>query len=354
MRVVYASQLSPNDSSQYRLGALERSGVEVIPLNSYDYGLSNPLLRKLEFRLAMGPEVNRMNRDLLSLVNEHSADVVWADKLLWMKPRTLTQLRERGVATVSYMIDNFFGPRRDPGWRLYSDCISLYDLHVTQRDSNLKSYREHGARDVLKVQTAFEPTLHFASKVPYEDSQRDRGVSFIGTPYDDRAEVLTKLSRKEQLPITVSGNPNQWKRVLDAGTFSDLYREGELYQAEYREAIWRSKINLSFLTHSNQDEFAHKSFEIAACGGFLLAERSQGHLERFIEDKEAVFFGGYDELVTKIRQYLPDEDARNRIAAAGHERAIRSGYDNDTQVLKIVEHIKTILPSIQAIKAGVR
>ncbi len=96
------------------------------------------------------------------------------------------------------------------------------------------------------------------------------------------------------------------------------YREGELYREQYREAIWRSRINLSFLTHSNQDEFVHKSFEIAGCGGFLLAERSAGHLQRFREDEEAVFFSTFDELAAKIRRYLPDEAARQRIAAAGN------------------------------------
>ncbi len=44
------------------------------------------------------------------------------------------------------------------------------------------------------------------------------------------------------------------------------------------------------MTHANKDEFVHKSFEIAACEGFLLAERSEGHLQRFREDEEAVFF----------------------------------------------------------------
>ena len=121
--------------------------------------------------------------------------------------------------------------------------------------------------------------------------------------------------------------------------FARLYREGELYQQQYREAIWRSKINLSFITHSNQDEFVHKSFEIAGCGGFLLAERSQGHMDRFREDEEAVFFTGFDELAAKIRRYLRDEAARTRIAAAGHARAQRDGYHNDRQVGLIVERI---------------
>ena len=83
----------------------------------------------------------------------------------------------------------------------------------------------------------------------------------------------------------------------------------------------------------------HKSFEIAACGGFLLAERTQGHMDRFVEDEEAVFFTGYDELVQKIRRYLDDEPARARIAAAGHKRCITSGYDNDTQERRILEKI---------------
>src|SRR6185437_9057404 len=111
----------------------------------------------------------------------------------------------------------------------------------------------------------------------------------------------------------------------------------------YREAIWRSKINLSFITHSNQDEFVHKSFEIAGCGGFLLAERSAGHLERFREGEEAVFFSSFEECVEKIRRYLPDEVARARIAAAGHARAVRDGYHNDRQMGLIVERAEQIV-----------
>ena len=113
-----------------------------------------------------------------------------------------------------------------------------------------------------------------------------------------------------------------------------------MYGKDYREAVWRSKINLSFITHSNQDEFVHKSFEIAACGGFLLAERSAGHVARFVEGEEAVFFTGFEECAAMIARYLPDEAARERIARAGRERAVRGGYSNDAQVGKIVERLR--------------
>jgi len=170
-----------------------------------------------------------------------------------------------------------------------------------------------------------------------------RGVSFIGTPYDDRAAFLTRLWKEFGFPVTVSGGL-VWKKALGPEATAGIYRgHGELFRDEYREGVWRSKINLSFLTHSNGDEFVHKSFEIAACQGFLLAERSEGHKARFVEDEEAVFFTGIDECVAKIRRYLPDEEGRARIAAAGRARALRDGYDNDTQVARIVARVREIV-----------
>ena len=47
------------------------------------------------------------------------------------------------------------------------------------------------------------------------------------------------------------------------------------------------------------------------------AERSAGHEQRFREDEEAVFFSAPEDVAEKIRRYLPDEAARERIAAPG-------------------------------------
>jgi spore maturation protein CgeB len=347
MKILYASGLSPNDSSLYRLWALERLGHEVIPFNAYGYESSNALVRKLAHRLAVGPGVDRLNRDLIQIAERERPDLLWADKLLWMRPQTLDRMRATGIVTVSYMIDNPFGTRQDPGWRLYMQDIPHYDLHVVQRDKNILDYTSRGARSVIKIQTAYEPTLHFAPSAGWSDADRDRQVSFIGTPYDDRAQILTRLSHEYGFPVSISGSSRLWASALGPEAFKALFREGELYQHQYREAIWRSRINLSFLTHSNQDEFVHKSFEIAGCGGFLLAERSAGHTQRFKEDEEAVFFTGFDELAQKIRRYLPDEAARQRIALAGNLRAARDGYHNDRQVDLILQRAQTILPAVK-------
>ena len=347
LKILYASGLSENDSALYRLWALERLGHTVVPLNAYAYQPRQAVLSKVLHRLQVGPWVERLNRDVLATAEREKPDVFWADKLLSLQPRTLDRLRAMGVATVSYMIDNAFGPRRDPGWRLYMQCIPHFDLHATQRDTNVVDYKARGARDVIKIQTAFEPTIHYAPAAGWSDADRDRGVSFIGTPYDQRAEFLTRLWREFGAPVTISGADFLWLAQLSPEAAKAMYTGSELYGAAYREGIWRSRINLSFLTHSNQDEFAHKSFEIAGCGAFLLAERSAGHLQRFVEDEEAVFFSDIEECAAKIRRYLPDEAARARIAAAGHARAVRDGYSNDAQVGRIIERIRLAVESLK-------
>jgi spore maturation protein CgeB len=329
VKILYAAQLSPNDSAQYRAWALERLGHTVITLNTLDYQPASSLLRKVLHRAQVGPWVERLNRDILAAAEREKPEIFWADKLLGLQPRTLDRLREMGIATVSYMIDNAFGPRRDPGWRMYMKDIPHFDLHVVQRDKNIADYMERGARNVIKIQTAYEPTIHFPPQ---------SGVSFIGTSYDDRPAFLTRLWREFRIPVVISGD-RMWKVRLEPDAAAALYTGTELYGKEYREAIWHSKINLSFITHSNQDEFVHKSFEIAGCGGFLLAERSDGHKARFREDEEAVFFTGFDECLEKVRKYLPDEAARTRIAAAGRKRAIRDGYTNDAQVARILDRL---------------
>ncbi|MGA1981244.1 MAG: glycosyltransferase [Acidobacteriaceae bacterium] len=339
LKILYATGLSPNDSSLYRLWALERLGHRVVPLNAYEYVPSNRLMMQITGRLAVGPSVNRLNRDLLSMAERERPDLVWADKLLGMQPKTLDALRAMGIATVSYMIDNAFGPRKDPGWRLYMKAIPHYDLHVVQRDANIADLKARGARDAIKIQTAYEPTIHFPPPAGWNDANRDREVSFIGTPYDDRAGFLTSLWRDHGIKVTISGTERFWRKALAADAFAAMFRDGELFQKDYREGIWRSRINLSFLTHANQDEFAHKTFEIAGCGSFLLAERSLGHSERFREDEEAVFFSTIEECAAKIRRWLPDEAGRARIAAQGAARAQASGYHNDEQVAAILRRL---------------
>ena len=103
--------------------------------------------------------------------------------------------------------------------------------------------------------------------------------------------------------MDISGSRPHWENALPADAFAGTFRIGELIGDAYRNAIWRSRINLAFVTRSNRDQVAQKAFEITACGGFLLAERSPEHQACFREDEEAVFFSDFDECRAKIERY---------------------------------------------------
>ncbi|HEX3435929.1 MAG TPA: glycosyltransferase [Pseudacidobacterium sp.] len=284
----------------------------------------------------MGLKIARFNQEVLNTIKHNRINVLFSDKAISLSPATLRKLRKMGVFTIDYFVDNPFGPRKDPGYRLFKKALPEFDLHAVPRQVSVKDFKDHGGREVITTLFGYDRDILFPPPRPLTDGERNRNVSFIGSPYDNRAEIFTLLWR-ENISLDISGAQSRWEKALSPDVMQAIFRDGELLGSAYREALWKSKINLSFVTKSNLDEIAHRSLEITAAGAFMLAERTPRHLEMFKEDEEAVFFSSLEECIVKIRKYLGDEAARNRIAAAGHARAVASGYDHDSVIRKILE-----------------
>jgi spore maturation protein CgeB len=105
-----------------------------------------------------------------------------------------------------------------------------------------------------------------------------------------------------------------------------------LYGDSYAKALCSFDICLGFLCKANRDLQTTRTVEIPACQRFMLAERSAEQSELFEEGNEAEFFESTEELLRKIRFYLAHPEERMRIAAAGRERCLRSGYSNQERL----------------------
>lgn len=340
MRILYVGRLGPHDTSTYRARAIARLGHEISEFDTapyYDSG--HPLIARLRISTLVGPTVRRLNHDLLEAARRCRPQVIWFDKPLYVWPETVRQLRASGAYSIHFTIDNPFGPRGDPGWRLIRAAIPNYDLHLVQREVNLADYRTAGARDVRLFRTAYEPTLHVPPPADWSDTDRINDVVYIGAPYDDRPRFMIELWKTHGIRVRIWGSP-MWNRALPADARAALWQGSELWNDDYRTTIWRSRLCLAFVTHSNCDDVAHKSFEIAAAGGTLLAEDTPGHRAHFAADQEALFFTSVDDCAAQIRRALPDQDLRNRIGRAAAARAVASGYGNDARIGAVLADVE--------------
>jgi len=219
-------------------------------------------------------------------------------------------------------------------------CLPLYDVVFTTKSFNLnpEELPSLGARKVIYVKMAYDPNAHRPITINNPDGTNfESDVSFIGTYESNRKDKLFFLA-ESGIKIRVWGNG--WAKYV--GQHSNLQIENKpAYGDEYAKQICASKINLCFLRKMNRDLHTCRSFEIPACGGFMLAERTPDHQELFKENKEAVFFdiNNHQELLEKVRYYLDHEEERRAIAKAGRERCLNSGYSHHERLTWMMQQI---------------
>jgi spore maturation protein CgeB len=343
-KILYVGALRATATSLHRCRALERIGHEVIAFDTDPYmNRGGFLTRKIRIRTLIGTAIADLNRDLFEQASRQRPDIVWFDKATSVWARTVRRIREQGAFTVHYNGDNPFGPRRDPGWRLFRTALPEYDLHVVPRESNIREYRQAGANDVLEMRFSYEPNIHFPPPDGWSDADRTEDVIFIGAPYDRRADFICALWQRHGIRTKIWGDQRMWQRALPKKAWAEFAPPGLLWDDDYRKAVWRARICLSFVTHSNCDEVARRSFEIAACGGFMLLEDTRGHRETFKEFDESLFFHSVDDCAEKIRRYLPDEAARTRISREFADCSKRNHFDNDSRLRRVMNYIEEII-----------
>lgn len=336
-RICYVGPIGPNSTSEYRTRALRRLGQTIDIFDVRAYSLPFPKLDYLRFHYPFGPLISRINSDLIRQVRLNQPEIVIFDKPIYFKPKTISQIQAIGAKVVFYIQDNPFGPRNDGCWKQFMRTYPLADVHCTFRQKDVQRYTDFGL-PFVRLMFSYEPSIHFPAPINWTASDRHQGISYIGSPLEDRPRFLIELAERFSLSVSISGD--RWGKFLTKTQQEKLYTGGPLLGSRYREGIWKSAINLSFVTALNEDDIAHKSIEIAASGGFLLAWRTPGHQAVLEEDREAVFFSSIEECVDKARYYLKNEQKRKDIAHRAHLRALHSGYSNDAQLSKLLNYFE--------------
>lgn len=285
---------------------------------------------------------NLLNEPIFNQVVIHTAVSFQPDLALVLKgsyiyPSVLKEIKFKSrTLLVNFATDNPFNPYGSTSYVV--EAIPEYDLYVTPTRALIPDLKRAGAGRMAWIPFAYEPSLHFPErpKTPEEEARWASDVVFVGLCDQDRIPFLRALSEVPGLRLRLYGG--YWERVPELRRFGN----GFVFRREYRFAQGMSRIALTIIRRANRNGHTMRSFEIPACGGFLLAERTEEHLEFFEEGKEMACFSSPEELVDKVRYYLSHDGQRQRIAEAGYRRVMsgkHSYQDRLMEILRAVDHV---------------
>lgn len=287
-----------------------------------------------------------MNELLLKTVQEQKPDMVFF--VLFTE-----ELKKETVAAITKQTKtfNWFG---DDHWRapIYSRFWAPCFTFIGTTDSQaLKVYASHGIKNVIKTQWAVNPLLYKP-----QDKSLDEGkynITFFGQKYGIRGTYIEAL-KKAGLPA--EGLGRGWgnisgasaKDMLDIYSFSKInlnftetqYMTGKerlkllgkffvkkelgVYSSNFQFSIFNFQSQLQSMLGTQRRTIKARTFEVPACGGFLLTGRSDEDISQYYEPgKEVVVFENTDDLIEKSRYYVEHTVEREAIARAGYERTLK-------------------------------
>jgi len=266
---------------------------------------------------------------LLEAVNEKNIDVLICMAQAPVSGRVLTELRNRGVTTVLWFMEDY---RRFTYWK---ELARYYDFVFTiQRDRCIDLIKQAGAGEVHYLPMACDPGIHRPVSLTVEERNRwGSPVSFVGAGYHNRQQVFASFA---DMPFKIWGT--EWP---ECKPFDRMVQEGgrRLTPVEYNKIFSATDININLHSSSERDgvdptgDFVNpRTFELAAAGAFQLVDERSLLTECFEAGKELVTFRNPRELKEKIAYYLNRPEERQAIADRGRARALRDHtYDQRIQ-----------------------
>lgn len=339
MRIFYIGQLREGQTAHERMKALNGLGHSTVPFDVSPFAdLASRPLQSMAWRFNSGPILNRMNRALTRQAGGlRDVTHIWVDKGIWMFPETLLHLKQvTGARAIHYTLDSQVLFQRS---RHFISSIALYDVLVTTKEWEVEAYKQAGAQQVILTHQGYDSRF-FPRKVrESERSVLDSDVCFVGHTQRHYAERLQTLSSLD-MRLRIWGDA--WPRYAEKHPWAQALVARGLWGESYPIALACAKIGLGLLGKHIPETSTTRTFEIPAMGTFLLAERTGLHQELFEEGKEAEFFSSDDEMLDKTRFYLANNEARQRIAAAGRARCERSGYSSAELLEKIIDTVQRL------------
>jgi len=326
-------------NANLRTLSFENLGFEVERVDVSDANVSRNIFSRIKRRITRLILRKNLNKIIAIKIQEFLPDLVFIEKGVDFNKNDLIYFRslsEKTMKIAHLNPDDPFGDFKN-GWGRFVSSIPYYDFHFVPKEINKNEYIEHGAEKVYVYDRSFSPEYHRPLNIPIEEKKYFKSsIGFIGSYAPYRESIIYSLVC-DGLDVTIWGdgweNGRYWK-------YLSSHLKGRCQTGDnYIKAIAGMDIALHFVRHENRDLQDSRTFEIPACGAFMLAERTADHERLFIENKEAVFFDSSETCIKECKYYLSNPSFRAKIAEAGMSRVAASNYDYKSRSKEILEVI---------------
>jgi spore maturation protein CgeB len=307
--------------------ALLELGISCRLFDSHSLTLPG-ILGRIERRIFRGPGIARIKRHFISLVKTERPEVTLLYQGHYFDRQTLEQIRPFTFIT-GYHNDDPFGARKNLArYRMLLPALRYYHGYHVYRACNVPEAMRYGVPRAKVLMSYYIPWIDYPRQLSIEDMRTfGSELVFAGHAEDDmRLECLTAAVR-QGVKVRIHGLDYYWRRALHDEVYDLIKPVSKVVGDDYRKALCGAKIAACFFSRWNRDQYTRRSFEIPACGVFMLAERTPVMQEIYKEGEEAEFFASPAEFLDKVLFYLKNDSLRQRIAAAGFRRVTSSGHD---------------------------
>lgn len=246
---------------------------------------------------------------------------------------SIARLKGLGIRCLHYSTDDPWNQALMASWFLRS--LPGYDHIFTTRRSNLRDFAALGCSDVSYLPFGYDPELSFGpprSKLAHHRLNWD--VLFIGGADADRIAFAHQLI-SAGVRLALFGD--YWERVSDLRTS----HRGRADVQMMRQLTRLTPINLCLCRWANRDGHVMRTFEIAAIGGFMLAEDTAEHRDLFGPEGECVlYFANAAHAVEKIGWALIHVDERERMSSAAQTRITRGANSYKDRLITMLDSAK--------------
>ena len=209
------------------------------------------------------------------------------------------------------------------GNTLLRTAVPLYDCIFTFSKFQVAQLYWFRAQRVVWLPFGMAPAVHRrVTPNAAEQSRFGSAVAYLGT-WQPHVELWLQPLAGQDLKIW----GNQWYRsAAHAQLLAKWQGEGAGLYEDMAKIVGSSRVIFNMVRFHNGNGHSMKTFEIPACGGFMLTNRTDEQLEFFAEDDGAAYYSTAAELLDKLQFYLGHDTARSQIARRGHEIAQQHTY----------------------------